>query len=419
MKFKQAPLVVSATDGAFPLSTRLIICLLSKHSKKNLDNACDFLYTLLARFFSVSKGANSMDNIEDKGVKPPSTIDASKGGKARAAKLSPEERSQIARRAAESRWATDSKIPKETHDGILKLSSSTLGSIELPVGVLEDGTRIISTRGINRALGSTTTGTPRNDKIGARQLPYILASDKLKPYLTNELIARLMYPREYRPKHGGRTAYGHDATVLPEICEVILDADKAGKLKKRHIHIVRTAELLIRGFARVGIIALIDEATGYQDDRAKDELTRILEAYIEESLRPYVSKFPNELFKEIYRLYGWEYKPGNTRSPRSVGNFINKYIYEPLPPGVLPKLRELNPANEKGQRKHKHFQYLTDDVGEPHLDKQIAAVTTLTKISDTKEQFDQHFRKAFAKHYQYKLAFPEPLVVNVQSGDEK
>ena len=346
-----------------------------------------------------------------------SELGAAKGGRARAEKLSPEERTEIARHAAEARWAAEgitSKIPKEEYTGILKIKD-----IELPCGVLEDGTRILSTRGINRALGSTTTGTPRKDKIGARQLPYILASDAVKPYLSNDLLARLTYPREYRPKHGGRTAYGQEATLLPEMCEVILDADRDGKLGKRYIKIVRTADLLIRGFARVGIIALVDEATGYQDDRAKDELTRILDAYIEEELRPYIRKFPNEFFRQIYRLYGWEYKPGNTRSPRFVGKFINKYIYDPLPPEVLPKLRELNPADDKWQRKHKHFQYLTEDVGEPHVDKQLAAVTALLKISDKPEEFDEHFRRAFAKTYQNRLPFgtPKPLIIDVETGE--
>jgi hypothetical protein len=144
-------------------------------------------------------------------------------------------------------------------------------------------------------------------------------------------------------------------TVSTEICELILDANQIKRFRNNQQHLVDTANLLIRGFARVGIIALVDEATGYQDDRAKDELSKILEAYIEETLRPYVSKFPNEFFKELYRLHGWDYKPGNTRRPRYLGNFINKYIYDPLPPGVLPRLRELNPYTEKGYRKKKAF----------------------------------------------------------------
>jgi P63C domain-containing protein len=340
-----------------------------------------------------------------------SPIDPSEGGKARAGALSAERRSEIAKQAAEARWSETgaSKLPKENYEGILKVRT-----IELPCGVLDDGTRILSTRGVNRALGSAGTGTSKKGKIGARQLPAILASDKLKPYLTNELIVRLTHPREYRPKHGGRTAYGHEATLLPEMCEVIIEADRAGVLGKRYENISRTADLLIRGFARVGIIALIDEATGYQDDRAKDELTRILEAYIEESLRPYVSKFSNDFFKEIYRLYGWTYKPGSNFRPQYIGKFINKYIYEPLPPSVLTRLRELNPVTEKGYRRHKHFQLLTENVGEPHLDKQLAATTALLKISDSVPMFDDHFRRAFAKHYQNKLQFPEPLIVEVE-----
>lgn len=292
------------------------------------------LHYMLARLCIIIMEVSIMaKELTSKHAKALSELGAAKGGRARAEALSPDERKQIATRAAEVRWAVEgsSKVPKETHTGIIKLRA-----IEIPCGVLEDGMRVISTRGINRTLGSTTTGTPRNNsKFGARQLPHILASEAVKSRIPSELMARVMYPREYRPKRGGRTAFGHEATLLPELCEVVLDAAKAGDLNKRYDNIVRTAEILIRGFARVGIIALVDEATGYQEDRAKDELTRILEAYIEESLRPYVSKFPNEFFKEVFKLHKWEYKPDSTRRPRQIGNFINRYIYAPLPPGVL------------------------------------------------------------------------------------
>src|SRR5947199_6820514 len=97
-----------------------------------------------------------------------SELGASKGGRARAEALSPEARREIARRAAEARWSADggesSKIPRETHDGIIKL-----GNVEIQCSVLEDGTRVFSTRGVNRALGSKTTGAPVTEKTGARQ----------------------------------------------------------------------------------------------------------------------------------------------------------------------------------------------------------------------------------------------------------
>lgn len=325
---------------------------------------------------------------------------AAQGGKARAEKLSAGEREEIARQAALARWQDHpGKLPRETHDGIIEVLK-----VQIPCGVLEDGTRIFSTRGVNRALGSTTTGAPkRGEEDGARQLPYILASEAVRPFISAELMARLNFPREYRPKHGGRTAFGHEASLLPDICGAILDAQKASKLGKRHARIVRTAEILIRGFAKVGIIALVDEATGYQDVRPREELTRILEAYIAEELRPWIKTFPDEFFRQVYRIQDWDYKAGTAKRTPYVGKLINKYIYTPLPPGVLEELRKRNPVTEKGYRRHKHFQLLTADTGFPHLDRQITAVTTILKISDDKGDFEDNFAKAFAKHYQHKL----------------
>src|SRR5205814_1919222 len=162
------------------------------------------------------------------------------------------------------------------------------------------------------------------------------------------------------------TAYGYEATLLPRICEAILDADKAGTLRANQKHLAEAAQLLIRGFAHVGIIALVDEATGYQDERPADELRRILEAYISEELRPWVKRFPNEFFKQIYRLHGWEYREGNHKHPQYVGRLINILIYDPLPPGVLTELQARNPTNERGRRRWKHHQLLTEDIGDPH-----------------------------------------------------
>jgi len=129
----------------------------------------------------------------------------------------------------------------------------------------------------------------------------------------------------------------------------------------------------IRPYTRLR--SLVDEATGYQDIRTQNELNQILELYVQEELRPYVSKFPNTFFKEVFRIYGWPYKAGSTKRPSVVGKFINRYIYEPLPPNVLPKIQELNPVTEKGWRRWKNFQFLAE-TGNEHVDRQITAVTT-------------------------------------------
>ena len=327
----------------------------------------------------------------------------SMGGKARSEKLAPHERSEIAREAALARWGASSLLPRETHTGILKI-----GDMEIPCSVLDNGMRVLSTRGVTRAMGARKTGTPNvadsSDSSGAPQLPPFLASASIRPHIPEDLMVRLISPLQYKPKHGGRTAYGYEATLLPRICEVILDARK--NLKSNQRHLASTAETLIRGLARVGIIALIDEATGYQEQRARDELSKILEAYISAELMPWVKRFPDEFFKQIYRLQGWSYRPGSAKRTPYVGKLINKYVYEQLPPGVLEELRRRNPVTAAGYRRYKHFQYLTVDTGNPHLDKQITAATIIMRISDDKRQFEDNFDKAFPskKSFQRHLA---------------
>lgn len=338
---------------------------------------------------------------------------ASMGGKARAEKLSPEDRKDIARIAAETRWDNrpqNSLLPKETHEGTIKI-----GERLIPCSVLENGIRVFSTRGIHRALGSKTKGGRGRDALatvaeasGAPLLPTFLASPALKPFIPNDLMVPLISPIQYRPKHGGRTAFGYEATLLPRICEVILDADKKGALKGAQKDLTKMAEILLRAFARLGVIALVDEATGYQQDRARDELNRILEAYIAKELLPWAKRFPDEFFKHAFRIYGWEYREGSVRSPRYLGKLINKTVFEPMPPGVLDKLRSLNPPTESGYRRHRHHQFLTPDTGLPHLDKQIVAVTTLMRVCDDKERFWELFERAFPKKgQQIRMEYPE------------
>jgi hypothetical protein len=272
-----------------------------------------------------------------------------------------------------------------------------LGDLEIGCSVLDNGLRALSTRGVNRAMGSRTTGAPKGDGAGAPRLPRFLASESIKPFISNDLMARLISPIEYHPLHRGRTAFGYEASLLPDICKVLLNARKAGSLKPNQIHLAETAEMLIEGLAHVGIIALVDEATGYQADRAQDELMRILEAYISKALLPWTRRFPGEFFKQIYRLYGWKFVEGHHGRPQIIGKLVNKLIYEQLPPGVLVELRRRNPVLASGYRRRKHHQFLTEDIGHAHLSNQLASVTSLMRAADDKSQFFRLFEKAFPK----------------------
>jgi len=314
----------------------------------------------------------------------------SAGGKARADALSAAERSGIAKKAAAARWGG----PKETHSGEV-----TIGSIKMQCAVLDNGQRVVSYTSFQRAIG---TGKPgRKEEQG--DVSPLLPAKNLQPFISDSLREKLRAPIVYRSRAEGRggnlvyaTGHGLDARAIPEICDVYLKARDAGSLHYKQLHLAKNADVLIRGLAVVGIVALIDEATGYQAERARDELNRILEAYIAEELRPWVRLFPDEFFRQIYRLRKWQYMPGNTKGPRYIGKLINRYIYDQLPPSVLAKLHELNPA-VNGQRRYKHHQLLTEHTGEPHLDRQITVVTTLMRIAQDNHDFEALFRRAFPR----------------------
>jgi hypothetical protein len=151
----------------------------------------------------------------------------------------------------------------------------------------------------------------------------------------------------------------------------------------------------VRAFARVGIIALVDEATGYQADRDRDELHKILAAFISEELLPWAKRFPDEFYQQMFRLKGWQYSPIKGKRPREAGKITNQLVYEKLPPGVLDELRRKNPVVSNWQRRYKHHQFLTEDIGHPSLQRHLLAVTTLMRAATTWREFDALLQKAF------------------------
>lgn len=306
---------------------------------------------------------------------------ASRGGRARAEALTAADRSAIARHASEARWGRS--VLTATHVGGVLIADKLV-----TCAVLEDGTRVINQTTLLKALGRSTR--PRTDKDGV-----VMFAGNLRPFVSRRLAREIANPFFYSlPSTGGRTL-GWKAEILPEICEVYVDASKEGVILKTQRGALEAAEILYAGLARVGITALIDEATGYQEIRAREELQQILEAYVQAELRPWIRTFPNEFFEQIYRLQGWAYRPGSSKRTPYVGHLVNKYVYEQLPPGVLDELRTRNPRTPGGYRAHKRFQFLTTDTGDPHLDRQISTVTTLMRIADDKVQFEDLFSRAF------------------------
>ncbi len=291
------------------------------------------------------------------------------------------------------------KILKATHGS--PAHPLRISDIEIPCYVLEDGKRVLVQTEMIKSLDMSPGGNPKRKGEGDR-LARFVTGKILKPYVPDNLIEATTSPIQFRTSNGN-LAYGYEATLLADICEAVLTARQAGVLQGQQLHIAKQCEVLIRGFARVGIIALVDEATGYQKERERNELQKILEQYIAKELLPWVKTFPDEYYEHLFRLMGWQYNPLSVKRPQYVGKLTNKIVYEKLPPGVLEELQKLNPITEKGYRKDKHFQHLSDSVGKQHLEKHLASVITLMRISPNWKTFKKHLEKAFPSHREQQL----------------
>lgn len=317
----------------------------------------------------------------------------SKGGKARAKRLTSEERAEIARTAARARWADMSNLPKATHRGTLKIGDATI-----PCAVLYDGRRVISEHGITSALGSRSGASKRLKKASTESgapVPIFLAPSNLKPFIGNDLVAGPLEPITYRD--GPRVVVAFDAVALPAVCDVWLQAREAGVLQRQQMARARQAEILMRGLGRIGIVALVDEATGFQEERDRDALHQLLAVYLSEERLAWAKRFPNEFYRQVYRLKKWPWPTGRARTP-FVGKITNKLVYERLPEGVLAELRQRNPtAPGTGRRKWKHHQFLSEDIGQPDLRDHLLQLVAVMRASSDWRVFERNFEAAFPK----------------------
>lgn len=145
-------------------------------------------------------------------------------------------------------------------------------------------------------------------------------------------------------------------------------------------------------------LALVDEATGFQRDRAKDALARILEEFIAKELHPWLRTFPADFYQEMFRLRGMEYPRDSVQRPRYFGLLTNDIVYDRLAPGVLEELKRVNPKHESGRHKHKHFQWLTRNTGYPKLREHLGAAVAVMKLSSDWADFKLKLDKLYPRY---------------------
>lgn len=314
---------------------------------------------------------------------------ASKGGQARAAKLSAQERSEIAKEAAKKRWAERKRNTEdmgshrvlESFKSVLDLAGMKLpcAIVQGPQGII----RVLSEHGITNAILGTRSGASKRLKKagleGGAPVPIFIAPRQLKPFIDDDLLDGPLTPIDYFD--GDRVVRGYDAAILVEICNIWLRAREAGALQNQQLPKAQKAEILTRALAKTGIVALVDEATGYEKFRPQNALQEYLALIVRKELAAWVKKFPDEFYENIYKLKCWRW-PGMSKNRYSVvGHYTNNLVFDRLAPGLLKELQSRTPRNEKGERPNKLHQWLTKDVGDPMLSQHLHSIVMLQRLA--------------------------------------
>lgn len=311
------------------------------------------------------------------------------GGRIRAEKLSPEERKEIARTAANARWEKTndpSRIADASYHGIL-----SIGDVNLDCYVLDDKRRLFHKKEMANVLGLKSEGGSAFLRTMTRK--------GIASTVSKELQEKLDNPIKFKNLSGALT-HGYEASTLIEVCDTIIEADNQGKLVDSQKFIAKHAQILIRSAAKIGIVALIDEATGFIADKRKEEYRELFKEFIAAECREWAKEFPDQFFNMIYTLYGL--KRANTQTfqhPSFFGKFIRKYIYFPLASSngaILDELDKKNPVvYTNGGRKHKLHQYLTEELGVNALRSHLWQVIGIGNASKSKIDFERSFKRAF------------------------
>ena len=326
-------------------------------------------------------------------------LGATKGGQARANVLTPDERRDIARRAVQARWAKAGKIntadeapalpiraepdASDEQDLPYSLLPGTLqiGDVEFDCHMLSNHRRVLKQREVVRLIS------------GGRESGNLTRYLERNPlYKADMLTGRTV---QFRIPGSPTLATGYDAELLVEICELYLDARAQKKLRGSQLKLAEMAEIIVRACAKVGIIALIDEATGYQELREKRALQLKFQAFIAEDIQEWARMFPEDFWFELARLEGVRYSGRNR--PMRWGKYVMAFVYDSIDPDVGKELRRINP---NPRHRSNHHQWLKE-FGRERVNIRIHEVIAIMKLCDSMDEFKRRFARVFRPNDPY------------------
>lgn len=302
-----------------------------------------------------------------------------KGGLVTARKMTKEQRSERARKGAAARWGV-----KAIHRGNFERDFG----FDVDCYVLDDEkkTPVISQRGMGQALGLDGSGAA---------LQRFLTTKAMADAAGAEILQKFENPIKFQWGTGGADSpppsvvFGFDATLIIDVCNAIIAADHAGKLRRPRV--AQQARIILTASAKSGIQRLVYDLAGYSP--TAEEAINAFKLYVLEEAKKYEAEFPNELYMQWYRLYDLE-APDMGR-PWTFKHLTLNHVYYPLAKshGKILELLRANKA-QGGDKRKKLFQFL-NDIGARALRMQLGRILEMAESARDKHDYEQKIAKRF------------------------
>lgn len=304
---------------------------------------------------------------------------------------------------------TDLQLHKNTVETEIQLLATHRGNFKKDFGidvdcyVLNDErhTAVISKRGMARSLGMSDRGNSITNLVQSKSLSEIITSaDGLREKLSNPLIFKdsLSADGKLNP-----IVHGYDVTILIDLCQAIKKANEEGKLAPNQKHIARQAGIIVAASAKAGIKVLVYALSGY--DVTREEIISSFKRFVAQEARGYEKEFPDELYKEWYRLY--QEKRPKKNKPWRFMHLTNSQVYKPLARsnGRLLKLLKVH-KREYGNKNNRLHQFLAE-IGVKALRQHLGQLLAIAKLAKSRVEYECNFEKLFSDQLPLDLSLDE------------
>lgn len=262
--------------------------------------------------------------------------------------------------------------------------------------------RVLGQRGISRALGFKSNASISfkraiSSKSISKYIDSVLQKKINQVYIVKELRG------DSKESVGNKEIRGTEASLLIDICNILLTAEANGDLTHNQIGLAKQARIILGATSKFGIINLIDRLTGFND--TKEQYIQAFKIFVAEEAKDYGKQFIREFYEVCYKLYNKEWDRTKNHPP-FFAYLTREFIYKPLAKSngaILDLLDEKNPVikypnGKGGYRKYRLYRFL-EEIGISALQNQIGQFIAVGKLSNTMEDFRNNYAKVMGEPY--------------------